>query len=186
MKTAIFDLETTTLHANTGILLCAVIRHYDSEDAPIIIRADQFSTWEHNRSNPRLIVCKVLKELDKFDMFVAHNGQRFDKPMLVSWAIKYNKKPLLRFAKFIDPVLLARRHMRLARNSLHELIRFLNVPEDKTAIEFDHWLRAGLDGNRRSLDYIVHHCVQDVKALEMVYNRVKDVVKDINERGSAS
>lgn len=185
MRTAIFDLETTGLAANTSVLLCAVIKEYGSKAPPTIIRADHFPEWKTHRSNTRPIVRAVVNALKDYDIYVAHNGQHFDKPMLVSWALKFEQPVLLRFAKFIDPVLLARRHMRLARNSLQEIIRFLNVPEDKTPVAFDHWLKASLDGNRHSLDYIVKHCVQDVKALELVYGRVKSLVKVINDAGSA-
>ena len=186
MRTAIFDLETSGLNANTSILLCAVIKEYSPrfDQPPVVIRADQFPAWKEHRSNTRPMVREVVDQLSGYDIYVAHNGQRFDKPMLVSWAMKYNQPILLRFAKFIDPVLLARRHMRLARNSLQELIRFLDVPEDKTHIDFEHWLKASMDGNRKSLDYIVEHCVQDVKSLEMVYDKVKRLVKGIDEKGS--
>jgi len=185
MKTCIFDLETFSLSANTGILLCCAYKTYGSKEQPLVIRADEFPNWKKRRSDPSAIVAEVIKQLSDYDIYVAHNGQRFDKPMLVSWALKYHQPVALRFAKFIDPVLLARRHMRLARNSLQELIRFLDIPEDKTHVEFRHWLQAAMDGDSKSLDYIVHHCVQDVKSLEMVYERVKSLTKVIDEKGSS-
>ncbi len=186
MRTAIFDLETSSLYADTGILLCAVIKEYGTKKPPIIIRADTFTSWKHHRSNCEGIVLATLLALDDFDIYVAHNGQWFDKTMLTSWAMKYKQRRLsLRFAKFIDPVMLARRHMRINRNSLHSLLQFLDIPEQKTAILWKHWMRATLEGNRKSLGYIVQHCVADVLALEKAYDIAKSLVKTVDERGSS-
>jgi len=127
----------------------------------------------------------TLKELENFDIYVAHNGQYFDKAMLTSWALKYNQPVHLRFAKFIDPVLLARRHMRLSRNSLAKLLEFFGIQDQKTAIRWEHWMQAAFNGNRKSLDYIVDHCVKDVDLLEQAYEKTKRLVKGIDEKGSS-
>jgi len=185
MKTAIFDLETFSLSADTGILLCAAIKEYGHNKPPTVIRADQFKEWKNERSNVRPMVTAVLEALEDFDIYVAHNGQFFDKVMLTSWALKFGKRVDLRFAKFIDPVLLARRHMKLTRNSLSSLLAFLDIPETKTSIQWHHWMRAAFDGNTHSLDYIVDHCVVDVKLLEKAYDRTKKLVKGIDEKGSS-
>jgi len=185
MKTVIFDLETFSLSADTGILLCCAFKEYGSKEKPKVIRADSFATWENNRSNVKPVVEKVLEALEDYDIYVAHNGQYFDKPMLTSWGLKYSRRPTLRFAKFIDPVLLARRHMKLTRNSLSSLLAFLDIPEKKTSIEWNHWMRAAFEGRRKSMDYIVEHCVVDVDLLEKAYEKTKRLVKGIDERGSS-
>lgn len=185
MKTAIFDLETSSLFADTGILLCAVVKEYGNKTTPIVIRADKFSSWKENRSNCKQVVQATIEALEDFDIYVAHNGQFFDKTILTSWALKFGRRVDLRFAKFIDPVMLARRHMRLSRRSLHNLLQFLEIPEQKTEILWKHWMRATLDGSSRSLDYIVEHCIADVVALEKAYDITKRLVKGIDERGSS-
>lgn len=185
MRTAIFDLETSSLYADTGILLCSVIKEYGSNEKPIVVRADQFDSWKNHRSDCRETVSATLKALEDFDIYVAHNGQFFDKAILTSWALKFNRRVDLRFAKFIDPVMLARRHMRLSRRSLENLLQFLQIPEEKTRILWQHWMKATLEGNSRSLDYIVEHCVADVIALEKAYDKAKRLVKSIDERGSS-
>lgn len=184
MKTCVFDLETSSLYADTGILLCAVVKQYGGNRMEVI-RADQFPSWKTNRSDCKPVVAATLKALEDYDIYVAHNGQFFDKTLLTSWALKFGKRVDLRFAKFIDPVMLARRHMRLSRRTLHNLLQFLEIPEQKTDILWRHWMRATLDGNTRSLDYIVEHCVADVLALEKAYDCAKRLVKGIDEKGSS-
>lgn len=185
MRVAIFDLETSGLYANTSILLCAVIKEYRSKDKPIIVRADSFDSWKSDRTNNRPCVEAVINALLDFDIYVAHNGQYFDKTILTSWALQFGLRVDLRFSKFIDPVLLARRHMRISRNSLGYLLQFLEIPEKKTDILWSHWMKATLNGDSKSLDYIVTHCVADVVALEKAYDRVKRLVKGIDEKGSS-
>ena len=199
MKVAIFDLETFSLHADTGILLCAVIKEYGTDKPPVILRADQFPNWKNGRSNARPMAEAVIRALDGtldksgdcvegsegYDIFVAHNGTYFDRSMLISYALKYKLPVFLRFAKFIDPCQLSRRHLKLARNSLDKLIRWLDVEDEKTPILWEHWQKAAFDGNSKSLDYIVEHCVADVKALEGVYRKMKRLVKTVDEKGSS-
>jgi len=185
MKCCVFDLETSSLFADTGILLCAVIKEYRSNAKPTIIRADQFPEWKTNRSNTRPCVEATLKALEDYDIFVAHNGQYFDKAILTSWALRFGLPPRLRFEKFIDPVLLARRHMRISRRSLGNLLQFLDIPEEKTQILWKHWMLATIEGNSKSLNYIVDHCIVDVLALEKAYDKTRKLVKGIDERGSS-
>ena len=192
MDIGIFDLETSGLYANSSIVLCAVIKPYGKDrysgDVPLktrIIRADEYKSWKDGKSNNREIIRDIVDELARYDILVAHNGQYFDKAFLNSACIKYGFEPKLRTMKFIDPVMIARKHMRIARNSLASLIDYLDIKDTKTPIKFEHWMKASLDSNSDSLGYIVKHCVKDVKALEGVYTHVKKLVKSIDENGSA-
>ena len=184
MRTAIFDLETSSLYANTGIILCAAIKGYDQEKVTVI-RADEFKSWKTGKSDNKEVVKAVMAALEPYQIFVAHNGQYFDKTFLNSSCLKYGLRPSLRFEKFIDPVLIARRHLRLARNSLASIIDYFDIEDTKTPISFDHWMKASLDGNRKAMGYIVDHCVVDVKALEKVYDITKSLVKGIDDGGSS-
>lgn len=184
MKIGIFDLETSSLYANTGILLCACIKDYNV-DAVRSYRADDYPSWDSQRSDNKDIVLDFIKDLNQYDILIAHNGQYFDKTFLSSACLRYGERPAVRFTKFIDPVMLARRHMRLARNSLTALMDYFDIEGDKTPIRWKHWMQATLDGNKESMNYIVEHCVVDVQKLEMVYEKVRQLVKGIDERGSA-
>lgn len=127
----------------------------------------------------------LMKALEGFDIYIGHNSQRFDKPWINSLCLKYGLRPALRFEKMIDPVSLAWRHLRLARNSLSACCDFFDIPEQKTPIRFVHWMRASHNGDRKSMDYIVEHCEMDVLVLEKVYDKVRKLVKGIDEKGSS-
>ena len=185
MRTCIFDLETFTLQADTGILLCACLKEYRSDKPPVMIRADEFPNWKRNRSNCGPVCKAILKEMADYDIFVAHNGVWFDRAMLVSLALRYNLPLFLRFSKFIDPLQLARKHLRLSRNSLAYVLDFLDIEQDKTAIKWDEWKRAAYDGSSQSMDYICEHCLVDVQVLERAYDRMRKLVRDVRDNGSA-
>ena len=184
MKVAIFDLETSSLYANSGILLCACIKQYDKPGVKTI-RADQFKSWKSGKTDQKDMIVAVTEALAPFDIFVAHNGQFFDKPFLTTMQLMYGLRPDLRFAKFVDPVRLSRNHLRLARNSLGAILDYFDIEDVKTPIRFKYWMEAALDSNTKSLDYIVKHCEKDVVALERVYDRTKSLIKGVDDWGSA-
>ena len=184
MKVGIFDLETSSLYANSGIVLCASIKQYGAKGVKTF-RADSYKNWKTNKSHNEAIVRDIMAELSKYDILVAHNGTYFDKTWLNTACLKYGLTPALRGVKFIDPVLIARRHLRMARNSLAALIDYFDIQETKTPIRFAYWIEASHDGNTKSMNYIVKHCEKDVISLEEVYDRVRKLVKQIDDGGSA-
>jgi DNA polymerase III epsilon subunit-like protein len=131
------------------------------------------------------VVEKVAYELDKYDILVAHNEERFDKKYFNAKCLQYGIRPILRQKKVIDPIKLSWNHLRLGRNSLAALIDYLEIPVKKTPIELHKWLKAALDGDRKCMDLIVTHCEYDVITLEKVYRKLKALVDRIDNRGSA-
>ena len=184
MRTVIFDLETSSLDANAGIILCACAQEYGKSRVKVF-RSDDYRNWKSNKSDNSFIVKDIINYLDDFDILCAHNGNYFDKTWLNASCIKYGIKPSLRMKKFIDPVQLSRRHFKLGRNSLASLIDYLEITEHKTPIEFRHWIQASHDSNSQSMDVIVAHCIQDVKSLSVVYHKLRPLIDKIDKSGSS-
>ena len=184
MRSCIFDLETFGFHADSGIILCGCIKEYGSGKITTI-RADEFPTWQKEKSNNRAVVEGIVKELDKYDILIAHNGQYFDKRWLNTSCIEYGLYPICRLKKFIDPVLLSRKHLRMGRNSLAALLDHFDIPVKKTPVELKLWTKAALDSNAACMQKIVTHCLHDVRSLEMFYDKVRPLIDKIDNRGSA-
>jgi uncharacterized protein YprB with RNaseH-like and TPR domain len=184
MKIGIFDLETSGLYANFGIILCCSSKPYEHSGVTTI-RADDFPAWKTDRTNQLLLTTRIVNELRKYDILVAHNGQYFDKAWINTLSMKYDFDADIRWKKFIDPVLIARRHLRMGRNSLDQLLDYFEVPNKKSHVSGRMWMAASLNGDRKAMDEIVRHCEADVKALEGVYNKVRKLVERIDNRGSA-
>jgi len=187
MRTAIFDIETSSLYSNFGILLCCSIKDYQADGKGKLrtFRADKYPTWEKKRTDCKQITVDIVNTLKDYDILVAHNGQYFDKQWLNTLCLLYGEIPAIRWTKMIDPVLLARRHLRLGRNSLETLIDYFGIPHKKTHVSGRLWLQAGIEGNRKAMQQIVDHCEVDVKSLEAVYDKVRRLVERIDNRGSA-
>lgn len=184
MKIGIFDLEMSSLNADGGIILCCSIKQHEKKGVTCI-RADSFDAWEKNRTNEKELIQAISDELDKYDILVAHNGERFDKKFFNAKCLQYRLKPILRFKKLIDPVQLSWRHLRLGRNTLAALIDYLEIPVRKTPLELHRWLEASLEGSKKAMDIICDHCNHDVITLDEVYIRLKGLVDRIDNRGSA-
>lgn len=189
MKVGIFDLETTSFYADSGIVLCCVSQPYVPDEITkakqTVIRADQFKSWKTNKSDNKALIEAVVTELKKYDILVAHNGQFFDKGFINAKCLQYGLSPSVRWLKFIDPVLLSRRHLKLGRNSLASLIDFLEIPVHKTPLELKLWQKAAMDSDPKAMNVIVRHCEYDVRTLALVYDKVRVLVDKIDNQGSS-
>jgi uncharacterized protein YprB with RNaseH-like and TPR domain len=176
-----FDLETTNLDADFGVVLCGVVK--GASGKPKVFRADKLNKkWRTTRSDDSEVVKAIVAELSEYDIWVAHNGNRFDVPFLRTRMAKWGMAPLP-VRKLIDPVFLARNKLKMSYNSLEKLAGFLGV-NSKTEVTGDHWLSAALDGSRESMDYIVAHCIEDVKVLEKIIGKLKAYSTTYNAWGS--
>jgi DNA polymerase III epsilon subunit-like protein len=177
----VFDLETTNLNADFGVVLCGVVLPADGE--PKVFRADKYATWRRHRSDDSQVVKAIVAELEKWDIWIAHNGQFFDVPFLRT-RLALHRLPPLATAKLLDPCLLARRKLKMSFNSLERLASFLGV-NTKTEVDSQMWLKASLDGDKDAMTYIVDHCVQDVITLEKVVGAIKSYSSNLNGWGSS-
>lgn len=183
IKIATFDIETTHLAADFGIILCAVIKAHEKSAKAIVLRADELNPdWDKRRSNDKAIVHQLRRELEQFDVLVAHNGLRFDLPFLRTRLARWNLAPL-RDIKLIDPCRISRNKLRMSYNSLDKIGAFLGV-NSKTPVSGELWVKAALDGDRRAMNYIVEHCVEDVETLTNIVDAVKPYSTAFDSWGS--
>lgn len=176
-----FDLETSSLNADFGIVLCGVILPAGGE--PIVFRGDKINKrWKTQRSDDSATVAAIVAELEKYDIWIAHNAARFDVPFLRTRIAKHGMPPLPG-RKLLDPVMLARNKLRMSYNSLEKIAELLGC-NDKTPVTGETWVRAALDGDRESMDYVVDHCVHDTLTLEKVVEALKAYSTALNTWGS--
>lgn len=181
ISSCVFDLETTNLTADFGVVLCGVVKGDATE--PKIFRADDLNRrWRAKRSDDSAVVKAIVAELEQYDIWIAHNGAKFDVPYLRSRLLRHGAGELP-VKKLVDPVLLARNKLRLSYNSLEKVADHLGC-NSKTTVDPSMWLRAALDGEREAMDYIVEHCVQDVLVLEKVIFALKGCCTTFNTYGS--
>jgi uncharacterized protein YprB with RNaseH-like and TPR domain len=182
INACVFDLECSSLNADFGVVLCGVIKPAVGE--PQIYRLDKLSKcWDTKRSYDYPVIKAIVDALSEFDIVAAHNGLRFDLPFLRTRMARWRMDPL-RESKLIDPVQIARNKLKMSSNSLDRITAFLGC-NSKSEVDGEQWLKASLDGSRAAMNYIVRHCVEDVKMLEEVVRMVKGYSKTFNGWGSA-
>lgn len=192
MRTVVFDIETFGLSVDLGIPLCMCAVEYqygqNLKRAKITtFRVDKYPEWtgeEGRRSQPVGFIKDVFSYLNEFDILVAHNGLKFDRPYLNTLAMKHGLGVDLARKKLIDPVWASRKHFRLSSNGLFKIIDYFDITDKKTPIHWSTWVKATIDGDKEAMDEIVHHCEQDIKALYQAYDLVRGLVLKVDNRGS--
>ncbi len=157
-----FDIETSNLKADFSIILTACIKPYGRE--PIVFRADNYPTWEKERSNDYQITKDIAEELRRHAIVITHYGMYFDVPYLRAKMTKHGLEPLpLMFA--VDTWLIAKKNFQVSSRRLQTLTQFFDVGEKK-AVEGELWMQAAYDGSKEAMDLVAVHNITDVKILE--------------------
>lgn len=185
ISTAIFDLETSDLAGDRGIILCGCIKSSKQKKIITIRTDDTNPDWgTGKRGNDRETVKQIAEVLEDHDVLVAHNGSRFDMPFLRTRMARWKMRRLPDI-KIVDPLSIAWRKLRLTRNSLGNIADHIGIEDKKTPLDMSVWMDAILNGTRASMNKIVEHCEADVVVLAGVLELVKPYVKLLDDKGSA-
>lgn len=172
---AVFDIETTNLGADFGIILCAVVKPIGNGFKPRIFRLDNYV--KNTRNEDKLLVKDLKRELSRHDFLISYNGARFDIPF-INTRLMYHKLTPMQAKLHIDMYRIAKSNFRMWRKGLAQVIGLLDIPEKKTLIEPKYW-RWAMMGDKQAMNKVVEHCIQDVLSLEMASNRLIPLVKNI-------
>ncbi len=182
VRVACFDLETTDLAADRGVMLAAVIHEQGMQ--PEVYRQDKFNkNWDRSRYDDKALCSAVAHRLAECDVLISYNGIKFDLPFLQTRLLAHNL-PVFPPRKHVDCFRLAVNKLRLSRYSLKALTDLFQLEERKTELWLTTWARAMLAGDRAAMDEIVEHCEKDVACLWEVFGRLKDYSTVLNDRGS--
>lgn len=172
----LWDLETTNLSANYGYMLCASWKVYGDPKTHLIKISDS-PTWKKDPTNDKYVAQKLRDVLITADGWVTHYGSRFDEPYLNSRLLMHNLSPLPPMGKsHIDTWRIAKYKLKMNSNRLASVAAFLGL-EEKTPLNGPIWIKA-MAGHKPSLQYVYEHCIQDVKVLEQVYDKIRVLCND--------
>lgn len=166
-KIGFFDIETSNLKANFGIILSYCLKELDGD---IISRV--ITKKELNKDLDKQVVTQCVKDIQKFDKIIGYYSTRFDIPFLRSRALIHN----LDFPQYgelyhEDVYYMARSKLCIHSNRLGVVEEVLFGETRKTVIDQKHWVKA-LMGNKDALDYILDHNKRDVCSLEDVWKKL--------------
>lgn len=131
--------------------------------------------FENRTDNDYEIVGNILKELDNSDFVIAHNGRKFDLPLIRSRAIHHGYTPPSPF-KIIDTLDIAKKEFRFIKNTLENLAIELDVPLRKLSHSsypgFKLWLGC-LQHEESAWKEMKQYNIMDVEVLEQVYLKLR-------------
>ena len=153
------DLESTSLHADSGHLLSWGLLMTDGAVySDLITRREIMSAAVEP---DRRIVQSCLRSLKHADVIVTYNGTRFDVPLLRSRSLVHDLNfPAYGQLLHIDLYFAAKRLLRLTSKRMGNVSRFLQLT-DKDFYDISVWNRARR-GDVESLNHIYQHNVSDL------------------------
>ena len=168
-RTGFFDIETSNLAADFGIILTYCIKVLG--ERTILSGRLRHTDLAHAMvgDEDRRVVEACVRDLSRFDIIVTYYGARFDIPYVRTRAqamgIDFPAYGTLVHLDLYDRI---KRKFRLSSNRLENACRVLLGKTRKTRIEAKYW-RAGARGDDESLKWILAHNRYDVLDLEALW-----------------
>lgn len=179
--TIVLDIETSPLQAyvwgvwkqNVGhdqllsrsYIMCACVK---------VLGEAQTYYYETRTEDDSSVVKKLLDWIDKADFVIAHNGKKFDMPIIKARALVNKLSPPSPY-KLIDTLIIAKREFRFTRNTLQNLAEELGCTPKLTHPRFTGFVLWSecLKGNEEAWEEMKFYNIQDVLTLEEVYNKLR-------------
>lgn len=176
-KIGFFDIETSDLLADWGLLLSYCIKH---EGGGIIKRCITPEEVTNSKVRDRRLVEMFAEDVKLFDTLVVFYGkdtggryQRHDIPFMRTRFEHWRNTgfPKQSEISIVDIYDTCKSKFKLKRNSMQHVCNFLGITNKTTPHDFGIWQKAR-DGNAAALRAILKHNVGDVITTEELYKRV--------------
>lgn len=132
--------------------------------------------WGLKKQCDKKIVETLIKEFDKADEIVAHNGDRFDLKWVKSRAI-YHELEMRSNYSTIDTLKLAKSNLNLPSYSLKELCKYYGLPQKIDAGGIETWQKIQFEKDQEALDHLLYYGDGDIISLEAVFQKLRPYVK---------
>lgn len=172
-RVAFFDIETSDLKANWGIMWSYCLKPDGKPVISNVIRPDEVRNGTYDKRLCR----ELVDDLWKFDRVIGHYMCRFDLPFVrtrcVYWGIEF---PPFGSLKQKDTWVVLRHKFKLHSNRLQTACEFFGIPAKGHPMTPDVWLRA-YKGEQSALDYIEAHNIEDVESTEALWHKIEDYMR---------
>ena len=178
MNIGVFDIESTGLTGDFSCILCAVVKPYGRGKEQVFkIDLDKRDMLEAEKD----LLLEFLPVLTSFDGLAGYYSTRFDMP-LIRTRCMFHGIPAPKKIKHFDAYFTIRRTVNPTTrrmDRINEINRLTDesLPE-KSKLGVKEWTGATFRRDKESLDYIVEHCVADVRVLESIIDKYIDFVPE--------
>lgn len=168
-KSIVFwDLESTGLGGDYNSLLVSAVKPYLKKAL-----CEAVTKPGDDRK-----LCSWSKELlEAADCWVTYYGKGFDIKILNSRLLKWGLMPVEK-RPHLDMYFMLKSRLATGRRSQAHLCEWLKLPEQKMSVSADVWAAHASDWDN-SREVLVKRCISDVKGLEALYKRTKQLVGDV-------
>lgn len=132
-------------------------------------------SWDVNKQCDKVLLKKFIKELNKADEIVAHNGDRFDIKWIRTRAI-YHGLEMRHTYNMIDTYKLCKKYLNLPSNKLSEVAKYYHLPNKLDSGGLQTWIDVVVNKDKNALDRMIEYCNGDIITLEAVYEKLKPYV----------
>ena len=179
-KVAVLDIETSSLKSDFGIIICAVIHTLGTDEKYKVCAIDLSN--KDLLSEEKALLEVLNTELESYDGIVTYFGSRFDVPFIRTRSLYHGLQPLSK-KRSLDLYFTVKRTTNPTSRRLERINDILRISEpdaspDKTRLGMSEWNGVVFNRDSKMLDYIIEHCIADVKILENAVWRFKDFLPD--------
>jgi len=121
------------------------------------------------------MLSKFIKEMDKADLIITHNGKRFDTPWIRTRAMFHGLEFRPQYTE-LDTYKLAKKYLNLPSNSLKEVCKYFDLESKKDAGGLQTWVDVIYKKDKQALKHLLYYGDGDITSLEAVYQKFKPYV----------
>jgi len=167
-KIGILDIETTGLRADFGFMICVCIKtvRENNLSGPILtLRIDD--PRNPDPKSDKWLIRELVKQMNTYDLLLGWFSSQFDFKFINSRILVHGlRPPIIQHRR--DLIYIARAKFKFRNNRLVTWSELVSGTNQKTKLTPKFHV-GSVRGDRRAINYIVHHCKIDVMETEKVY-----------------
>lgn len=170
----VLDIETTSLAADAGQVVCiGMAEYFKGKERIIFVKKP-----EEEKSSLR----EFIEFFQQVNIYFTWGGLGFDVPFLISRCVRLriDPSPMLE-ARHIDLMEVSKNHLRLSSNSLQSVSRYLGMPftEEYLGIDVPRLYAEHLAGKKGRKAIIINHCRNDLRRILAVAKLLRPLIQSI-------
>ena len=167
-KIAFFDIETSNLKSNWGFVFSYCIKELDGKIIKRILTPEEIKSGIYDKD----LLGQFCKDIRQFDRIIGYYSARFDVPFLRTRCVYYGLDfPIFKEIKHNDLYDILKRKFNLHSKRLGVVAEFFKIPAKEHKMNPNIWFSA-MAGNKKALDWIMTHNIEDVNTTETLWKRV--------------
>ena len=132
--------------------------------------------WGLAKQCDKALLKRFIKELDKADEIVAHNGDRFDIKWIRTRAL-FHGLSMRNHYNSIDTLKLCKSYLKLPSNTLAEACKYFGLVQKKDPGGMQTWIDIIFNKDKKAMKNMIDYCDGDIASLESLYVKLKPYVK---------